>query len=236
MSSHVGNSPVQHGVPDHQAPDRARLLGVVLVVGQRADRHRGLDQPVGVVEVGQRDRSGAHQRAVAGAAAGALVDVARGLGHRRAGRVAPGAGRARRRSGCRRRRARRRTSRRSPARSRRAPRACAGRRPSAATRRWRRPGRCRRSTRPGAKPPSPPPIIAGTRSGADAGELVAGAEGVAGGGGDEYAAGAVGLGGGQSLESSGHPPADAECQVVAGLRHRARKTSTIASRWAGSEG
>ncbi len=46
---------------------------------------------------------------------------------------------------------------------------------------------------PGAKPPSPPPIIAGTRSAADVGELVAGAEGVAGGGGEEHAAGAVDL-------------------------------------------
>ncbi len=61
----------EHGVPDRAAPQHARIAGVGVEVRQLADGPRRLDHRVLVVEVGQRDRCGPHQRAVARAAAGA---------------------------------------------------------------------------------------------------------------------------------------------------------------------
>ena len=78
---------VQDRVPDRQRPQHAGLLGVRVVVGQRADLAGRLDQRDRVVEVGQRDGRRTHQRAVAGGVTGPGVQVVRRRGHRRAGRV-----------------------------------------------------------------------------------------------------------------------------------------------------
>ena len=69
--------PSQDGVPDGQAPEHARLAGRLVEVRERADGHRRLRQPVRVIEVGEGDRRGAHQRAVARRAPGPLVQVGR---------------------------------------------------------------------------------------------------------------------------------------------------------------
>lgn len=71
---------------NHQAPDCARFLGVVLIVSERADRHRCFDEACRIAEVGQCNRSRAHQRAVARAPAVLFVDLAGGLNHRSSGR------------------------------------------------------------------------------------------------------------------------------------------------------
>ena len=62
-----------HGVADGTAPQHAGIPGVRIVVGEIADRPGGLHQGALVVEVGQRHRGGAHQRAVPGAAHGPAV-------------------------------------------------------------------------------------------------------------------------------------------------------------------
>ena len=61
---------VQDRVADRERPQLACLGGALVVVGQRADRSRGLQTALGVVQVGDADRRGAHQRPVAALPAG----------------------------------------------------------------------------------------------------------------------------------------------------------------------
>ena len=77
---------VQDGVRDGVAPQRAGLDGVGSVVGQGADRTRGLPACLGIVQVGQCHGRGAHQGAVARPPGSGEVLVRAG-GGRRGGRA-----------------------------------------------------------------------------------------------------------------------------------------------------
>jgi len=65
-------------MPDRRAPQHAGVAGVGVEVGQLADGAGGLGQRVAVVKVGQRHRGGAHQCPVARTPVGApLVELLR---------------------------------------------------------------------------------------------------------------------------------------------------------------
>ena len=84
-----------HRVPDRAAPQHAGVTGVGIEVGERAERPGGRHHRVlvPVVEVGQRHRRGAHQRAVAGGAPAALMQSGRfGAGPRCRDAVTSGRG------------------------------------------------------------------------------------------------------------------------------------------------
>ena len=72
----------QYRVPDRAAPQHGGVTRVGVEMGELADGPRRGHHGVLVVEVGRRHRSGTHERAVTGGAAGALVVIRR----RRAGR------------------------------------------------------------------------------------------------------------------------------------------------------
>ena len=85
-------------MPDGDRPDGARVSRIVVVVSEAADGARRVGDRVGVAKVGKRDGRGAHERAVASAAPRALVQLPGGL--HGGGRVtAERAGRAQYRSG-----------------------------------------------------------------------------------------------------------------------------------------
>ena len=68
-----GESAVQDGVADGQAPQRAGFAGLWIGMGELTERHGGLDQTCRVIQVGQRHRGGPHQRPVSRGLAGALM-------------------------------------------------------------------------------------------------------------------------------------------------------------------
>ena len=70
-----------HRVRDRGRPQHTRITGIGVVVGQFTDHPRRGHQTVGVLQVGQRHRGGAHQRPVAAAAPALPVHLG-GLGAR----------------------------------------------------------------------------------------------------------------------------------------------------------
>jgi hypothetical protein len=78
-----------HGVRDGAAPQRAGVTGDRVGVRQGAGEPGGLDHRLDVVQVGERDGAGAHERAVAGRTPGAAVQVRADLAH--GGRCRPAA-------------------------------------------------------------------------------------------------------------------------------------------------
>lgn len=74
---------LEHGEADGEAPERAGLAGFGVGVGERAEGVSGLDEGIWVVEVGEGDGRGAHERADPAGAAGAFVE--RGGGRAQAG-------------------------------------------------------------------------------------------------------------------------------------------------------
>jgi hypothetical protein len=62
---------VQDRVPHGQAPHGAGIASSGIMVGQRRYGARGTGQPAGVVQEGERDRGGAHERPIAARSPGA---------------------------------------------------------------------------------------------------------------------------------------------------------------------
>ncbi len=67
----------EHRVTDGAAPQHAGVGGLGVEMGEFADRAGGLHHCVFVVEIGEGNRRGAHQRTVTGRVAGALVQRGR---------------------------------------------------------------------------------------------------------------------------------------------------------------
>ena len=73
---------LEHRVPDGQAPEYKRVPSSRLVVGEVADQSGRLGERRRVIEVRERHRGRAHERAVAGAASAKVVVRLRHHPHR----------------------------------------------------------------------------------------------------------------------------------------------------------
>ena len=72
---------VEHRLPDRLRPQDARLPGTLVSVSERRDRLGSRREALRVAEMGQRDRRGAHEGAVAARVTGTRVQVRSGRRH-----------------------------------------------------------------------------------------------------------------------------------------------------------